>query len=142
VVHDASWGVFTVNGCGDTSLVALLAPLSRFVLPNLLPGRADGAPPSDEARANYTMPSEQYMFDLSDYEDWAADEAHSAQIILGSMKAEFAMDLTSLPSTLVMWERATELYQSKSYALHLHLGACQLHSIAGLLRRRLLPSVD
>jgi hypothetical protein len=103
---------------------------------------ADGAPPSDEARANYTMPSEQYMFDLSDYEDWAADEAHSAQIVLGSMKAEFAMDLTSLPSTRVMWERATELYQSKSYALHLHLGACQLHSIAGLLRRRLLPSVD
>jgi hypothetical protein len=44
------------------------------------PVGADGAPPSDEARVNYTMPSEQYMFDLSDYEDWAADEARAAQM--------------------------------------------------------------
>jgi hypothetical protein len=50
------------------------------------------------------------MFDLSDYEDWAADEAHAAQILLGNMKVEFAMDLASLPPTRVMWEHATELY--------------------------------
>jgi hypothetical protein len=47
----------------------------------------------------YTEASEHYMFDLSDYEDWAADGACVAQIQLGSMKVEFAMDLASLPST-------------------------------------------
>jgi hypothetical protein len=103
---------------------------------------ADGAPPFDEAQVAYTEAIEQYMFDLSDYEDWAADEARATQILLGSMKVEFAMDLTSLPSTQEMWARATELYQSKSHTLHLCLGACQLHSTAGLLRRRLLPTVD
>jgi hypothetical protein len=61
------------------------------------------------------------MFDLSDYEDWAADEARAAQIFLGSMKVEFAMDLTSLPSTREMWERAVELYQSKSHALYISI---------------------
>jgi hypothetical protein len=81
--------------------------------------RADGAPPFDEAQADYTAASEQYMFDLSDYEDWAADEARAAHILLGSMKVEFAMDLTSLPSSRVMWERATELYQPKSHALYI-----------------------
>jgi hypothetical protein len=60
---------------------------------------ADGAPPSDEPQVAYTEASEQYMFDLSDYEDWAANEARATQILLGSMKVEFAMDLTSLPST-------------------------------------------
>jgi hypothetical protein len=60
---------------------------------------ADGAPPSDEAQVAYTEASEQDMFDLSDYEDWATDEARATQILLGSMKAEFTMDLTSLPST-------------------------------------------
>jgi hypothetical protein len=81
--------------------------------------RANGAPPSDETHADYTAASEQYMFDLSDYEDWAADEDRAAQILLGSMKVEFAMDLASLPSTRVMWERAIELYQSKSHALYI-----------------------
>jgi hypothetical protein len=59
------------------------------------------------------------MFDLSDYEDWAADEARATLILLGSMKVELAMDLASLPSTRVMWECATELYQSKSHALYI-----------------------
>jgi hypothetical protein len=58
------------------------------------------------------------MFDLSDYEDWAADEARATQILLGSMKVEFAMDLASLPSTREMWACAMELYQSKSHALY------------------------
>jgi hypothetical protein len=58
------------------------------------------------------------MFDLSD-EDWVADEARATQILLGSMKVESAMDLASLPSTRVMWERATELYQSKGHALYI-----------------------
>jgi hypothetical protein len=61
------------------------------------------------------------MFDLSDYEDWAADEACAAQILLGSMKVEFAMDLASLPSTREMLERATKLYQSKSHALYISI---------------------
>jgi hypothetical protein len=39
------------------------------------------------------------MFDLSDYEDWCDAEAHATQILLGSMKIEFVMDLTCLPST-------------------------------------------
>jgi hypothetical protein len=69
----------------------------------------------------YIEASEQYMFDLSDYEDWAADEARAAQIFLGSMKVEFAMDLTSLPSTREMWERAVELYQSKSHSLYISI---------------------
>jgi hypothetical protein len=59
------------------------------------------------------------MFHLSDYEDWAADEARAAQILLGSMKVEFAMDLASPPSTREMWERAMELYQSKSHTLYI-----------------------
>jgi hypothetical protein len=80
---------------------------------------ADGAPPSDEAQVAYTEASEQYMFDLSDYEDWATDKAHVTQIILGSMKVEFAMDLASLPSTQEMWARVTELYQSMSHALYI-----------------------
>jgi hypothetical protein len=80
---------------------------------------ADGAPPSYEAQVAHTEASEQYMFDLSDYEDWEADEAHAAQILLCSMKVEFAMNLTSLPSTREMWECATELYQPKSHALYI-----------------------
>jgi hypothetical protein len=80
---------------------------------------ADGALPSDEAQTTYTEASEQYMFHLSDYEDWAADEARAAQILLGSMKVEFAMDLASPPSTREMWERAMELYQSKSHTLYI-----------------------
>jgi hypothetical protein len=60
---------------------------------------ADGAPSSDEAQTTYTTISEQYMFDLSDYEDWCDAEAHATQILLGSMKIEFVMDLTCLPST-------------------------------------------
>jgi hypothetical protein len=80
---------------------------------------ADGAPPSDEAQVAYTEASEQYMFDLSDYENWATDEARATQILLGSMKVEFAMDLASLPSTREMWARATELYPSKSHTLYI-----------------------
>jgi hypothetical protein len=63
---------------------------------------ADDALPTDEAQVDYTVASEQLMFDLSYYEDWAADEACAAQILLGSMEVEFAMDLSSLPSTRVM----------------------------------------
>jgi hypothetical protein len=88
----------TVSDCGSISLAALLALLSRFTLTSLLPEQ-DGAPPSDETHVAYTQASEHYMFDLSDYEDWAADEARATQILLGSMKVEFAMDLASLPST-------------------------------------------
>jgi hypothetical protein len=61
------------------------------------------------------------MFDLSDYEDWAIDEACATQILLSSMKVEFAMDLASLPSTRVIWERAMELYQSKSHTLYIFI---------------------
>jgi hypothetical protein len=82
---------------------------------------ADGASPSDEAQVAYTKASEQYMFDLSDYEDWAADDACATQILLGSMKVEFAMDLASLPSTREMWSRAAELYQSKSHTLYISI---------------------
>jgi hypothetical protein len=66
---------------------------------------ADGAPPFDEAQVAYTEASEQYIFNLSDYEDWVADE--------------FAMDLASMPSTREMWERVTELYQSTSHTLYI-----------------------
>jgi hypothetical protein len=82
---------------------------------------ADDASPSDEAQVAYTKASEQYMFDLSDYEDWAADDACATQILLGSMKVEFAMDLASLPSTREMWSRAAELYQSKSHTLYISI---------------------
>jgi hypothetical protein len=44
-------------------------------------------------------------------------EAHAIQILLGCMKVEFAMELTSQPRSL-----------------HLHLGVCQLHLVARLLR--------
>jgi hypothetical protein len=67
--------------------------------------RADGALPSDDIDA-----SEQYIFDLSDYKDWAADETRAAQILLGTMKVEFAMDLASLPSTQETWECSMDLY--------------------------------
>jgi hypothetical protein len=66
----------------------------------------DGAPPSDEVRKGYTEASEQYMLDLADYEDWLATEARTTQILLGSMQIEFAMDLSALPSTQAMCERA------------------------------------
>jgi hypothetical protein len=46
------------------------------------------------------------MTDLADYDDWLADEAWATQILLGSMKVEFGMDLSSLPSTQAIWERA------------------------------------
>jgi hypothetical protein len=92
---------------------------SVLVRPKEPTNGADGAPPSDEAHVAYTEASEQYMFDLSDYEDWAADEARATQILLGSMNVEFAMDIASLPSTREMWARAMELYQSKSHALYI-----------------------
>src|SRR5438105_10086675 len=82
------------------------------------PAVADGAPPSAQAMADYTRAVEQYMSDLSDYEDWTAAEAHATQILLGSMKVEFAMDIASLPSTQAMWERAQALYQPSSHALY------------------------
>jgi hypothetical protein len=81
--------------------------------------RADGAPLSDETEADYTASSEQYMFDLSDYEDWAAAEARATKILLGSMKVDFAMNLASLSSTRVMWDYATKLYQPQSHALYI-----------------------
>src|SRR5438105_15907098 len=61
---------------------------------------------------------EQYMSDLSDYEDWTAAEARATQILLGSMKVEFAMDIATLPSTQAMWERAQPPYQPSSHALY------------------------
>jgi hypothetical protein len=62
------------------------------------PTGVDGAPPSDEAQAAYTAASEQYMFDLSDYEDWSVAEAQATQFLLSSMKVKIAMDLTSMHS--------------------------------------------
>jgi len=59
------------------------------------------------------------VIDLSDYEDWQAAEARAKSILLTSMKIEFAMDLSTLPSTQAMWERAQELYQSTSHALYI-----------------------
>ena len=37
----------------------------------------DGAPPSDEIKKAYTEANENYMLDLSDYEDWLAAEARA-----------------------------------------------------------------
>ncbi|KAJ1282358.1 hypothetical protein BS78_03G045700 [Paspalum vaginatum] len=54
---------------------------------------------------------------MGDYEDWRAEEAHAKQILLASMKVEFAMDLTGLLSTQAMWERSQVLYQPRSYSL-------------------------
>jgi hypothetical protein len=69
------------------------------ICPNEPNTGADGTPSSDEAQADYTAASEQHMFDLSDYEDWVVDKARAAQIVLGSMQVEFAMDLASLHSS-------------------------------------------
>jgi hypothetical protein len=79
------------------------------------------------------------MINLSNYEDWCAVAARATQLILGSLKVKFAMDLVSLSSTQVMWERATSLPVEQPHPLHLHLGASKLLSIAGLLYRYLLP---
>jgi hypothetical protein len=59
------------------------------------------------------------MFDLSDYEDWSAEEAWATQILLGSMQVEFAMGLASLPSTQATWEHAVKLHQPTSHALYI-----------------------
>src|SRR6266540_3829390 len=83
------------------------------------PAGVDGAPPFAQAMVDYTRVVEQYMFDLSDYEDWTAAEARATQILLGSMKVEFAMDIAHLPSTQAMWERAQALYQPSSHVLYI-----------------------
>jgi hypothetical protein len=59
------------------------------------------------------------MVDLADYDTWLADEAQTTQILLGSMKVEFAIDLFALPSTQEMWERAQALYQPSSTTLYI-----------------------
>ena len=61
------------------------------------------------------------MLDLSNYEDWLAVEICATQILLGSMKIEFAMDLSVLPSTQAMWEHAQDLYQPSSHALYISI---------------------
>ena len=83
-----------------------------------LPG-ADGAAPSAADQQAFKEASEQYVIDLSDYEDWQAAEARAKSILLTSMKIEFAMDLSTLPSTQAMWERVQELYQPSSHALYI-----------------------
>jgi hypothetical protein len=59
------------------------------------------------------------MADLAVYNAWLADEARATQSILGSMKVEFAMDLSTLPTTQAMWERAQALYQPSSTTLYI-----------------------
>jgi hypothetical protein len=59
------------------------------------------------------------MADLADYDAWLVDEAQATQILLGSMKVEFAMDLSALPTTQAMWERAQALYQPSNTALYI-----------------------
>jgi hypothetical protein len=58
---------------------------------------ADGVPPSTEVMNAYAQAVEHYMVDLADYDAWLVDEARVTQILLGSMKVEFAMDLSNLP---------------------------------------------
>ncbi|KAJ1278914.1 hypothetical protein BS78_04G115500 [Paspalum vaginatum] len=77
----------------------------------------DGAPPTAEAMDAYLHAIDQYVAEMGEYEDWRVEEARAKQILLASMKVEFAMDLTGLPSTQAMWERAQVLYQPHSYAL-------------------------
>jgi hypothetical protein len=43
---------------------------------------------------------------LSTIDAWLADEAQATQFRLGSIKVEFAMDLSALPTTQAMWEQA------------------------------------
>lgn len=67
----------------------------------------------------YAQAVEQYMANLADYDDWLADEAWATQILLSSMKVEFSMDISTLPTTQAMLERAQALYQPSSTALYI-----------------------
>jgi hypothetical protein len=71
----------------------------------------DGVPSSAQVMEDYAHAVEQYMADLADYNAWLANEARATQIIFGSIKVEFAMDLSTLPTTKAMWEWAQALYQ-------------------------------
>jgi hypothetical protein len=57
----------------------------------------------------YAQAVEHYMVDLADYDAWLADKARMTQNVLGSIKVEFVMNLSALPSTQAMWERVHAL---------------------------------
>lgn len=47
----------------------------------------------------YAQAVEHYMVDLADYDAWLADKVRMTQNVLGSIKVEFVMNLSALPST-------------------------------------------